>query len=84
MDKMWRNGKRVRRVKLDENRNWEMFREAMPDAVVMFVVKPSSVNVATNGMSAPKEDDTIIYLGDEWKDAPEPVAAQEEQPRRQT
>ncbi|MCD3091938.1 hypothetical protein, partial [Salmonella enterica] len=62
MDKMWRNGKRVRRVKLDENRNWEKFREAMPDAVVMFVVKPSSVNVATNGMNVPKEDYTIIYL----------------------
>lgn len=84
MDKMWRNGKRVRRVKLDENRNWEKFREVMPDAVVMFVVKPSSVNVATNGMNVPKEDYTIIYLGDEWKDAPEPVAAQEEQPSRQT
>ena len=84
MDKMWRNSKRVRRVKLDENRNWEGFRAVMPDAVVMFVVKSSSVNVATNEMSAPKEDDTIIYLGDEWKDTPEPVAAQEEKSNRQT
>ena len=83
MDKLWRSGKRVRRVKLDENRSWERFREAMPDAVVMFVVKPSSVNVATDEMNTPREDDIIIYLGDEWKDAPKSVAAQEVGSNRQ-
>ena len=84
MDKMWRSGKRVRRVELDENRTWEQFRQAMPEAVVMFVVKPSSVNVANVDMNGPKDGDTIIYLGDEWKDAPEPAPVEDEEPKRQT
>ena len=84
MDKMWRSGKRVRRVELDENRTWEQFRQAMPEAVVMFVVKPSSVNVANVDMNGPKDGDTIIYLGDEWKDVPEPAPAEDEEPKRQT
>lgn len=65
MDKLWRSGKRVRRVTLGEDIDWEGFRAAMPDAVVMFVVRPSSVAVANDEMSDPKAGDTIIYLGDE-------------------
>lgn len=45
-----------------------MFWEVMLDVVVMFVVKFFLVNVVINGMSVFKEDDIIIYLGDEWKD----------------
>ncbi|MDO4412444.1 sodium:proton antiporter [Cutibacterium sp.] len=84
MDKMWRTGKRVRRVELDENRTWERFRQTMPEAVVMFVVKPSSVSVANVDMNAPKNGDTIIYLGDEWKKEPEHGPVEDEEPKRQT
>ena len=85
MDKMWRSGKRVRQIELDENHHtWEQFRQAMPEAVVMFVVRPSSVNVANVDMNEPKEGDTIIYLGDEWKDTPEPAPAEDVEPKRQT
>lgn len=85
MDKMWRSGKRVRQIELDENHHtWERFRQAMPEAVVMFVVRPSSVNVANVDMNEPKDGDTIIYLGDEWKDTPEPAPAEDVEPKRQT
>lgn len=63
LDRMWRDGCRVRAVQLTERLTWAAFSELTRGAVMLFVVRPGSTIVATRHMSAPKLGDVIVYLG---------------------
>ncbi|AXE37602.1 cation:proton antiporter [Acidipropionibacterium virtanenii] len=64
LDRRWRAGARVGRVRITDQMNWQQFRRSFPDAVAMFVVRGSSTVVATPSMTAPKAGEVVVYLGD--------------------